>query len=411
MEGISPGRSRERSPAYLAKRARQQAGWVFAAPYRPFFLGASLLAALAVPLWVLFYLNGTPQVGGLEGLPWHLRAMVPGFAGAVMCGYLLSATPNWSGHLPASGWPLAALFGTWALPTLLLFLPLPLPGLGMVLLEAMFPLLGTMVLAREIRRRPSARAFLSLFAFLSISSAAALMRIALLAGVGLADTVTAAIPVLLLLVLNVIALIGGKLVPSLTRTSLENRTDASHVRVYPWLDRLALLSLAAVLSGLVVTQGSGLAFFILCLFTGATHLLRLILWQGWRLRRLEVIALHAAYAWLCAGLFLLGFSALPESFPGSDAAFHAAGAGAIGGMTMAVMARLVLPRGEKGSTVLRLVHLSLALVQLAAASRVTAGIWLTFRIELLCLASAFWGLAWAIFSIAQVIEARKDVSR
>lgn len=410
MTGISPGWVRERSPAFLAKRARQEAGWLFAAPYRPFFLAASLLAAAVVPLWVFLYLTGASQIGGLEGLPWHLRAMIPGFAGAVMCGYLLSATPNWSGRLPASGWPLAALFGIWALPVIFLFLPVALPPAGMIVLETVFPLTATAVLAREIRHRPSARAFFSLFAFSVVSSSGFVLRIAAHTGGEVADTVMAFLPVLLVLILSVIALIGGKLVPSLTRTSLPNRADADNVRTYPRFDRLTLCSLFAVIAGFLFTQGNGMAFFLTCMFAGAVHFIRLLLWKGWRLRRLEVLALHAAYGWLCAGLFLLGLTALPGDL-GTGAAVHAAGAGAIGGMTMAVMARLVLPRGQPGSPGLRLIRLALVLVHGAAASRVAAAVLPAFKIEMLCLAATLWGLAWAIFSIAQVIEAKSNVSR
>src|SRR3712207_6283611 len=38
-----------------------------------------------------------------------------GYLGAVIAGFILTAVPNWTGRLPLSGAPLAALFALWLL--------------------------------------------------------------------------------------------------------------------------------------------------------------------------------------------------------------------------------------------------------------------------------------------------------
>ena len=39
--------------------------------------------------------------------------MLYGYVPAVVAGFLLTAIPNWTGRLPVSGLPLAALAGLW----------------------------------------------------------------------------------------------------------------------------------------------------------------------------------------------------------------------------------------------------------------------------------------------------------
>ena len=62
---------------------------VWALGFRPFYLLAAALAALAVPLWVAQYL-GWLQWGQL-GLAWHMHELVFGMAVAVIVGFLFTA--------------------------------------------------------------------------------------------------------------------------------------------------------------------------------------------------------------------------------------------------------------------------------------------------------------------------------
>ena len=82
--------------------------------FRPFFLLGSLLAALAIPLWIFAWLGGwhslQPQGGWLA---WHRHEMAFGFAGAIIAGFLLTAVQNWTGRPGLSGRPLITLFGLW----------------------------------------------------------------------------------------------------------------------------------------------------------------------------------------------------------------------------------------------------------------------------------------------------------
>jgi len=73
---------------------------------RPFFLGAAIYAAAAVPLWLWMHLSGAAPAGPFAGSAWHAHEMIFGYLAAVMAGFILTAVPNWTGRLPLSGAPL-----------------------------------------------------------------------------------------------------------------------------------------------------------------------------------------------------------------------------------------------------------------------------------------------------------------
>ena len=87
---------------------------LFRLGFRPFFLLGSVLAMLAIPLWIMA-LNGWfaqwQPTGGW--LAWHRHELLFGFAGAIIAGFLLTAVQAWTGVPGLSGKPLMALAVLW----------------------------------------------------------------------------------------------------------------------------------------------------------------------------------------------------------------------------------------------------------------------------------------------------------
>src|SRR6218665_3168406 len=81
--------------------------------FRPFFLGAGLIALLAMIGWVGALALGWPIGGSYGALNWHAHEMLFGYTSAALAGFMLTAIPNWTGRLPVSGPPLLALVGLW----------------------------------------------------------------------------------------------------------------------------------------------------------------------------------------------------------------------------------------------------------------------------------------------------------
>lgn len=91
--------------------------------FRPFYLGAAFFSASAILLWIsaIFGLNGLSDSAIMPPLYWHGHEMVFGFAFAVIAGFLLTASNNWTGMLPAAGVSLAVLFLFWGSARLFMF--------------------------------------------------------------------------------------------------------------------------------------------------------------------------------------------------------------------------------------------------------------------------------------------------
>ncbi len=81
--------------------------------FRPFYLGAATVGALAMPFWLALFLV---QVGvdlAVAPLLWHAHEMLFGFAVAVIVGFLLTAGKAWTGQATPRGAFLGALASLW----------------------------------------------------------------------------------------------------------------------------------------------------------------------------------------------------------------------------------------------------------------------------------------------------------
>ncbi|MBN8985601.1 MAG: NnrS family protein, partial [Rhizobiales bacterium] len=77
--------------------------------FRICFLLAAIWAALAVPLWLMTYAGILTIADAYGGVAWHAHELIFGYAALVICGFLFTAIPNWTGRLPVAGFPLVSL--------------------------------------------------------------------------------------------------------------------------------------------------------------------------------------------------------------------------------------------------------------------------------------------------------------
>src|SRR5262245_9404552 len=252
-----PAHSRN-APAFLA------------AGFRPFFLLGAVWAAIAVPLWLAAYAHGYALRGSLPAMLWHAHEMIYGFALAAVTGFLLTAIPNWTGRLPLRGAPLAALAALWIAGRIAMFSSAPW-------IELVFPLALLAVVAREVA---TARSFhnLPVVAILAVLFAGNLL--VHLQALDVASTAALGNRIGVATLLLLIALIGGRIVPSFTRNWLAKarpgeRPPATH-GVLDW----ACLGMAmAGLAAWAAAPDAPLAF-ILEILAGAALAIRLARWRG-----------------------------------------------------------------------------------------------------------------------------------
>ncbi|HEX7438550.1 MAG TPA: NnrS family protein, partial [Caldimonas sp.] len=111
--------------------------------FRPFYLLASLFAALSIGLWAAQFAGwlGRPY---LSGPLWHAHEMLFGFTLAVIVGFLFTAGRNWSNRPTPTGLPLAALAALWVAGRVLVLTPF---GWAAAVVDAAFPLAAAAALA------------------------------------------------------------------------------------------------------------------------------------------------------------------------------------------------------------------------------------------------------------------------
>ena len=332
--------------ASLPRAARPSFEAFFSYGFRPFFLGAAVYAALVMAVWLAWIAaaaTGWSQswlpVAG-SAFSWHAHEMVFGFSAAAIGGFLLTAVPNWTGALPLSGPPLIILFVVWAVGRVAMGLSAILPYPLVVALDVAFlPILGAFA-ARQLFTRIAARNLI----FLVIVAALTLCNIIFhLGNAGyLAADPLAAIRTSILIVVVMIAVIGGRIIPAFTHNWLNGKQTSERMPLrIPWLEKAAPASLVVF----VVLDAAGLPDVLLgtvALIAAVANGARLVLWRGVATRTEPIVlVLHIGYAWIVIGLAVSALAAFTGTIP-SAIVTHAFGTGAIGTMIIAVMSRASL---------------------------------------------------------------------
>lgn len=390
----------------MTSTAEQMRAWtgpaILTYGFRPFFFGAGLWAVLAMALWIPLLTGHLTVPTAFDPVSWHAHAFLFGYLGAVVAGFLLTAVPNWTGRLPIVGWPLGGLFVLWLLGRVAVTFSAGLPPLVVALVDLAFPLVFAAAIGREILKGKNWRnlivlAMLTIFALGNAvfhweaarghyAAQGYGVRIALAAGI------------------MMIAVIGGRVIPSFTRNWLvkqrETRLPTPPMQRF---DNAALLVLLVALLLWVALPNSALTGGAL-VAAGLVHLVRLARWAVLRTGAEPLVwVLHAGYLFLPLGALALGLeTVLPGTF-GMSAAQHFWMAGAVGLMTLAMMTRATLGHSGQALTAGRGTQAIYLLMILSVLARVAAG---------LTPAQAGWlhvvaGLAWlGTFILFSVIYGR-----
>lgn len=376
-----------------AERIRLHRGpALFGMGFRPFFLFAAAWAALAVPLWLIAFLTGA----GAERftLAWHAHEMLFGYLPAVMAGFLLTAIPNWTGRLPVTGWPLAALFALWLVGRLAMLAADEL-GPAAAIADTAFLFVLAAAAWREIIAGRNLR---NVFVCALVTAMAAANVLTQLK----ADPALAQLGVRIALGVGamLIGLIGGRITPSFTRNWMAKQRLSPEPASPGRYDAGALALTGAALLAWIVAPNAAWSGAALML-AGALTLMRLARWRGWTAAREPlVLVLHAGYLWLAAGLALMGAGAAAPQMVPPTAGLHALTAGAIGVMTLAVMTRASLGHTGRPLTADAATSAIYLLVNLGALLRTAAPFFADAYAPLLTASALLWCGAFALFTAA-----------
>ncbi|TDE41103.1 NnrS family protein [Antarcticimicrobium sediminis] len=385
----------------MSSTAQQMRAWtgptLLTYGFRPFFFGAGIWAALAMALWVPMLSGHLELPTRFDPVSWHAHEFLYGYLSAVVAGFLLTSVPNWTGRLPIVGWPLGGLFALWIAGRLAVAFSSGLPVWLVACIDLSMLVTLAAVLTREIVAGKNWRnlVVLLMLGALILGNAVYHWEAAQGAyaaqGFGLRIGLGAG--------LMLIAVIGGRIVPSFTRNWLVRRgggkLPAPPMQTF---DKLALLALLLALVLWIAAPDNTVTGLAL-LLAGGLHLVRLSRWAGERsLSEPLLWVLHLGYGLLPVGAILVGLEALFPGMLGLAAAQHVWMAGTIGLMTLAVMTRATLGhtgqalQAGAGTTAIYLFMLAAMLTRLAA------GVWpmqsdLLLVLSGLCWLAAFGGFA------------------
>jgi uncharacterized protein involved in response to NO len=363
--------------------------------FRPFFLGAGGWALAAMVLWIAILQGSFSLPTAFDPVVWHVHEMLFGFVVAAIAGFLLTAIPNWTGRMPLQGIPLAVLVGVWVAGRLAVGVSAWIGAGIAAVFDLSFLALLLGVVLREIlagrnwRNLPMPLVLGSLLVANALTHADA---------VGLAATGPLGQRLGIGIVILLIGLVGGRIIPSFTLNWLKKRGESNLPAGFSVLDRAALGLAAAALAIWVVAPESHIGGAAL-IAAGVASLVRLARWCGHlTLSEPLVWSLHLGFAWVGVGLLLVGLSAFLPDVPPA-AGLHALTAGAMGGMTLAVMTRATLGHSGRVLTADRWTAAIYLLIAAAAALRVAAPFLADVYLPLLWTSGLAWSTAFGLFVV------------
>lgn len=362
--------------------------------FRPFFLLGSLYAGLAILAWLPVFHGELDLVTAFAPRDWHVHEMLYGYLPAVMTGFLLTAVPNWTGHLPLQGRPLLMLVLIWVAGRIAVTTSAWIGWAVAAVVDIAFLLAVAAAVAREIVSGRNWRNLMVLVV-LSVLLAGNLAFHVEAHAKGAADySVRVGIAATVMLIM----LIGGRIVPSFTRNWLVRENPGRLPASFGTFDMASVAFAGAALLAWILapaSTGTGIAL----LLAGLIQAGRLARWAGDRARRDPlVLVLHVAYAFVPLGFVLVAAASL-DWVPAS-AGIHAWTGGAFGGMTLAVMSRASLGHTGRALVATTGTQVVYGFVFLAAAARIWAALQPDSATALLHVAGFAWALGFLGFTLA-----------
>lgn len=378
--------------APLAPKPPHTGPAILSGGFRPFFFFGALHAGAAILLWLAMFEGRAAIDSSFGPRDWHVHEMLFGYVGAVVTGFLLTAIPNWTGRLPLRGGPLLALVITWMAGRIAVAFSQQIGWIAAAAIDSLFLFAVAAAAAREIAASGS------------LKNLRVVGAVAMIATANLGFHVEAAVDGTAIYSLRggfaaivmLIALIGGRIIPSFTLNWLSRRGTGRLPAPFGNFDGVVLAASAAALIGWIA-RGDGAIVAAALALAGILHAARLARWAGDRTAREPLLLiLHIAYGFVPAGFVLLALAAVEVTT--ASAGLHAWGVGAIGTMTLAVMSRASLGHTGRALIASPALQAVYAAALIAALARICAVLHPAWSEALLYVAAFSWAAAFLGFA-------------
>jgi uncharacterized protein involved in response to NO len=359
---------------------------LLALPFRIFFLLTALAGVILPTFWISIYLGATQYHGLLLApLHWHIHEMIFGFTGALISGFILTASANWSGRPAFRGTPLLVLALLWVVERLALYIPIP-PVVALLLSLPFFGML-TVMLYLQLRFSPR-----QLKTFVPIISVLFLAKILFLVGSYLnkiqlmLDAKDFALGMIKFLIL----LIAGRVVPFFTNSKMGAHL---HISVPPFIQIAALVPVFLLALPIPFLQ----QFYVHTSLLSAAIILLIVRSYYWHplksAKEPMLLILNMGVLWMVIHFILDLVSGFNPAYAQFQAPLHAFAAGSVGVTALGMMTRVSLGHTGRKIEADYGVWIIFICVNLGAVSRVFLPYFISNYPVALSIANFFWSFA------------------
>ncbi|QIZ78425.1 NnrS family protein [Ferrimonas lipolytica] len=333
--------------------------------FRPFFLLAAVWACIAIPLWLLAWYH--PEFSpfaqkfwsNVVPLWWHPHEMLFGFAMAVVAGFLLTASQNWTNQPGIKGGQLGLVVGLWAMARLTLMLPWDLP----IWLPASFDcafLLAVAVKLTVVMLKVRQWRNMVFPVLLFVAAAINLLSYWTLANHNLSLSLQIWQAMIWWLAL-IITVMGGRVIPFFTaaRLKLTKREPIT------WIEWTTPSLLALMLVNSLVPFLPYVAKVIVLTVAGVLQLVRLARWYPLKTVKIPLLwSLHLGYLFLPISLLAMAYYANNPLL--ERQLLHLFAIGTMAGVCLSMISRVSL--GHTGRNIYQGPNMAPAFLMLAVAA-------------------------------------------
>jgi uncharacterized protein involved in response to NO len=353
-----------------------------------FFPMATAYAIFVLPASVFAMLGITGALPALASAPGHAHEMLFGFALAVVAGNQLGpmAVPR-----------LALLAGLWVIAHAA-FLYAPQSMTAAAANIAFAALLAAHLVPRMFGTAKKWRNQALPLVLVAICISGIAFQLARHAG--FAGTEHTILIVAVLLFALLMLFMGGRIIAPTVAGQFYRQGGKLDARVQPRIEGGLLVAMAVAIAALLCANWLPFALLAAAAVAvaGALSAVRLVRWRLWALHgRPDLLCLAAGYGWLAIGLLLYGVALAAGRY--QTAALHIITVGALGTLTLNVMAMTWTLKARQDPSRARVRVGATLLVGAAALTRVLAGLGVFDPQVLFVIASMIWSGAFALLLV------------
>lgn len=366
---------------------------VLALGFRPFFILAATAGIFLLTLWIPIWTGALPGAYYYGTVGWHSHEMLFGYAPAVIAGFLLTAVRNWTGINTPNGRPLAALAMLWIAGRLLPLIP-GLPGILVAATDIMF--LPALAMAIQPALWQGKQRINRIFVPILLVMAVANLLVHL-GALGFASSAPLGTDMMMHLIVFLLVILGGRVIPFFTKAVVAGYEPRS----IPFIEYAGVITLGSLIVMETAAAPSWTIATLAALFA-LSQLTRVAIWHDRRVWTTPILwVLYAGFLWIVIGYGLYGLATL--GVVPINSAKHALTVGAIGVITLGMMARVSL--GHTGFPIHphRVIEISFVVLNLAAVARVFGTMLMPERyLFWVHLSGGLWILCFAAFAFVYI---------